>query len=178
MGRSESGLSHRRLRRSKVMKPSANDNSSQLIEFSGRCIVEKRICSGCSFHRGATLTSFALMRLKRTRRYVVRHLTCPYNSMHGSEMAAPSSSRREIGNPITCLIIRQPVAVIAAREIFSASPLTRFTPRRARSCPDSRSIKWIRTIYPICRREKFFPGWKGSLTLANITFLNFVESIF
>lgn len=77
---------------------------------------------GCSFHRGATLTSFALMRLKRTRRYVVRHLTCPYNSMHASEMAAPSSSHREIGNPITYLIIRQPVAVIAAREIFSASP--------------------------------------------------------
>lgn len=46
---SESGLSHRRLRRGKVMKPSTNDNSSQLIEFSGRCIVEKRICPGAAF---------------------------------------------------------------------------------------------------------------------------------
>ncbi|CAK9804507.1 hypothetical protein ANTQUA_LOCUS4118 [Anthophora quadrimaculata] len=66
------------------MKPLANDNPSRLIEFSGRSRVEKRIslAAGPAFIAGATLTSFTLMRLKRTQRYVVRHLTCPNNSVH------------------------------------------------------------------------------------------------
>lgn len=136
---------------------------------------------GCSFHRGATLTSFALMRLKRTRRYVVRHLTCPYNSMHASEMAAPSSSHREIGNPITYLIIRQPVAVIAAREIFSASPfplgLRRaehvVVPTRDRLNRFERYMLDMsaRSERNICRSKRV-----EGIIIRDITFLNFVPS--